>query len=186
MLRARLDARPEAGRVTAHPGRKGGRPPAGVPARGSGPDGRDAAAGPRLPFRPEREHHDDQGQGKSDQHAGHLLLDPLARSFAHAALPVAQPAPASLPPNATLVHLDQMMTRLVRKVAWGGDGRRGAARIELGAGELAGATIVVEADNGALSVDIDLPPGAAPDVWRERLTKRFKGRGFNLVELNVR
>jgi len=159
----------------------------GVHARSPGKDSASVAPLPR-PLHEEREHRDAaRGRDGEGSHAGGLL-DPLTRSFAHGQLHMAAVASpqAALPPNPTLVHLDQMMTKLVRKVAWGGDGRRGAARIELGAGELAGATILVESDNGALSVDVELPPGAAADVWRERLEKRFKGRGFDLVELNVR
>lgn len=140
-----------------------------------------------MPRHP-NDHRDARHDHGGDPRAAGGPLDPLARSFAHGQLHVAAAPPAApaLPPNPTLVHLDQMMTKLVRKVAWGGDGRRGTARLELGAGDLAGATIVVQSDHGALSVDVELPPGAPADVWRERLEKRFKGRGFDLVELNVR
>lgn len=145
---------------------------------------------PQLPLHAERQHRD-EGGGRQHDHARPpaASLDPLARSFAHQQLQmaVAPPPPGTAPPpNVTLVHLDQMMTKLVRKVAWGGDGERGAARIELGAGELAGATIVVQSDHGALSVDVELPAGVAADAWRGRLEKRFARRGFDLVELNVR
>lgn len=114
-------------------------------------------------------------------------LDPLARSLAGMRpwtppLPAPTAAPA---PNATLVQMEQMITRLVRRVAWGGDGMHGTARIELGAGELAGATLTVHAQARELTVDIDLPPGVAAGPWRERLLARLEQRGFAIRELNV-
>ncbi len=192
LLRARPGAckgsRPVAGkqpgpRASSQSGARG----AGLRAGGPGKEAACVAPPPR-PLDEGRERHEAHHADGGDGPRGGGLLDPLTRSFAHGQMHMAAAAspPAALPPNPTLVHLDQMMTKLVRKVAWGGDGRRGAARIELGAGELAGATIIVQSDHGALSVDVELPPGAAADVWRERLEKRFKGRGFDLVELNVR
>ncbi len=182
-----LQGRPGFGKALGRlPGKKGGLPAPAAGLSGHPPEGNGTSPLPRL------SHPGRDGQGQGHSHHGqdpgrpNALLDPLVRSFAHGQLShVSAPPPPAAPPP-TLVHLDQIMTKLVRKVAWGGDGERGAARIELGAGELAGATIVVESDNGALSVDVELPPGVAADVWRERLEKRFKGRGFNLVELNVR
>ncbi len=185
-LRARL------GLPTGHQAVAGQHRGAGVGVRSAAPSqahpGSKGEGPPLPPLAPRGQREQGDSRHDHDPRAPAPLLDPLARTFAHGQLHLAQPAPppAALPPTVSLVHLDQMMTKLVRKVAWGGDGERGAARIELGAGELAGATIIVQSDHGALSVDVELPPGAAADVWRERLEKRFKGRGFNLVELNVR
>jgi hypothetical protein len=89
-------------------------------------------------------------------------------------------------PTTTPVHLEQLITRWVRRIAWGGDGRKGSARIELGAGALAGAVIVVQADAGQVSIDIDLPPDADASAWRDRLRERLNGRGLSVAELTVR
>lgn len=80
----------------------------------------------------------------------------------------------------------ELWGRLVRKIAWGGDGRRTTARIEIGSGEWAGATIVVSAAAREVAVDIELPAGVAATEWRTRLAERLRERGLDLAELTVR
>jgi hypothetical protein len=80
----------------------------------------------------------------------------------------------------------ELWGRLVRRVAWGGDARGATARIEIGAGEWAGATIVVHAVERQVAVEIELPPGARVESWRERLAERFGERGLALSELTIR
>jgi hypothetical protein len=93
-------------------------------------------------------------------------------------------APAA---NAALLpELEMMLTRLVKRAAWGGDGRKGTARLELGAGPLEGATLLVQAEDGELSIDLELPPGAATEEWRERLLGRLSARGLVVREITVR
>jgi hypothetical protein len=75
---------------------------------------------------------------------------------------------------------------LVRRVAWGGDGRSATARIEIGAGALDGATIVVTAIAREVVVHIDVPPGAEAGRWQQRLADRLRERGLSLLELTVR
>jgi hypothetical protein len=82
--------------------------------------------------------------------------------------------------------LAELWTRLVRRVAWGGDGRRTTARIEIGSGQWAGAAIVVHALEREITLEIDLPAGAQLDDWRERIADRFRERGLELAELTVR
>lgn len=121
--------------------------------------------------------------GQEGPHAGLELLDPLVRCLASPpsrALPVAAPVPAAFSPE-----LDQLLRDLVRRAAWGGDRRRGTARIELGAGELAGATLLVEADANDLRIDLELPAGVPAEPWRQRLAARLSERGFAVCELNV-
>jgi hypothetical protein len=84
------------------------------------------------------------------------------------------------------VPFAELWTRLVRRVAWGGDGRRATARIEIGEGEWAGAAIVVHALEREIAIEIDLPEGARLDAWRERIAGRFRERGLELSELTVR
>jgi hypothetical protein len=90
------------------------------------------------------------------------------------------PAPVAVP-----LELDQLLRDLVRRAAWGGDRRRGTARIEVGAGELAGATLLVEADANDLRIDLELPAGVLAEPWRERLAARLSERGFAVRELHV-
>jgi hypothetical protein len=100
------------------------------------------------------------------------------------ALPqVQQPVGASA---AARTAVEQLFQKLVRKIAWGGDGRRGGARIELGSGELAGAVIEVQARDGNVEVDIQLPRGIAAGDWQERLERRFAKRGLRVEALRVR
>jgi hypothetical protein len=84
-----------------------------------------------------------------------------------------------------LPELEQLIGQLVRRAAWNGDRRRGTARLELGSGELAGATLLVESDAHELRIDLHLPAGASREVWRERIASRLESRGFEIRELNV-
>ncbi len=90
--------------------------------------------------------------------------------------PAALAAPAALPVREDLQNL---LTGLARRVAWGGDRRKGSARIELSEGALAGATLVVHTEQRSVSVEIELPAGggAAGDL-QQRLLDRLEARGF--------
>jgi hypothetical protein len=113
--------------------------------------------------------------------------DPIARLLLQAAPRAPLPVePAAPPPNAALPQLEQLLAALVRRAAWGGDGRKGAARLEIGAGALEGATLQVISEGGELSIDLVLPPGAPAADWEERLTERLRGRGLEVREISVR
>lgn len=86
---------------------------------------------------------------------------------------------AAAPSDRVASELDALLVRLVRRAAWGGDRRRGTARIELGSGELAGAALTVTASDGEVAVDLELPPGHSAEHWQQRLTQRLRERGFN-------
>jgi hypothetical protein len=114
-------------------------------------------------------------------------VDPIYRALAQtgprlpAAIEAATPAA-----NAVLIpELEMLLSRLVKRAAWGGDGRKGTARLELGAGPLEGATLLVHAEDGELSIDLELPPGAATEEWRDRLLARLAARGLTVRELTV-
>jgi hypothetical protein len=81
--------------------------------------------------------------------------------------------------------LEHLMTALVRRVAWSGDGRRGSARLEIGAGALAGATLVIHADDGRVRVHLDVPPGIDVSAWRERIARSLAARRIATDELDV-
>jgi len=74
--------------------------------------------------------------------------------------------------------LQNLLTGLVRRAAWGGDRRKGTARIELSEGSLAGATLVVHAEQRSVSVELELPPGMATQGWQQRIAARLEARGF--------
>jgi hypothetical protein len=84
-------------------------------------------------------------------------------------------APAALPLREDLQNL---LIGLARRAAWGGDRRKGSARIELTEGALAGATLVVHAEQRTVSVELELPAGMAAHGWQQRITERLEGRGF--------
>ena len=74
---------------------------------------------------------------------------------------------------------------LVRRVQWGGDGRKGTVRMELGAGALAGATLQVSSDRGRVSVQLDVPPGVDAAEWRERITTSLAAKNIATDQVEV-
>jgi hypothetical protein len=117
--------------------------------------------------------------------------EPLARSLAQVALDagslgaVVEPQRSLAAPLIVPVHLSGM-ERLLKRVAWGGDGKRGVARIEFAAGALSGATLQIEANQGSLSLLLELPPGASSGEWVGRLRHRLRARGLRIDEFIVR
>lgn len=117
------------------------------------------------------------------QRARHSALDwastqtPLAPSGTPVAQAVTGTQAAASPSVRAAASLEDLLPALVRRIAWSGDGQRGSVRLELGAGELAGGTLLVHADAGRVSVHLDVPPGADPGVWQRRLQERLALRG---------
>jgi len=81
--------------------------------------------------------------------------------------------------------LEDLLPSLVRRVAWSGDGRRGTVRLELGAGEMAGATLLVHVDDGRVRVHLSGPPGVDLGGWRERIADRLAARGLEVDEVEA-
>ena len=113
------------------------------------------------------------------------LVEPLACSLA---VPLSRVAPsispAERPADASL--LAPVVAQLVRRLSWGGDGRRGVARIEVGAGSLAGATLLVTAEGGEVRVEVDLPPGGTAEAWANRLATALEARGVRVAGIHLR
>jgi hypothetical protein len=51
-------------------------------------------------------------------------------------------------------------------------------RLEIGAGELAGGTLLVQVDDGRVRVRLIAPPGVDVAAWRGRITDRLAARGL--------
>lgn len=118
-------------------------------------------------------------------------LDPMARRAAQLAPPVhvapataLQESPASVETQAR-VSLEEILPALVRKIAWAGDGKRGSVRIELGAGELAGSTLLVHADHGKVKVELSVPPGVDAHDWQQRIHHKLSARGLDVESVEV-
>ncbi len=120
-------------------------------------------------------------------------LEPAARHAAQLAPPVTTPvAPTAAPALAEAApvararaSLEDLLPALVRRVAWSGDGKRGTVRLELGAGALAGATLLVHTDEGRVRVHLSAPPGVDLEGWRTRIASRLAGRGLDVAEVEV-
>jgi hypothetical protein len=155
-----------------------------------------AAAGPSAaaPARHKRGF-DEPAPGKHHEPA-ETPLDSVARHAAQLAPPMAHEPVAPqvlLPPAAAAAapevrahaSLEDLLPALVRKVAWTGDGRRGTVRLELGAGALSGATLLVHTDEGRVRVHLDAPSGADVEQWRARITQRLAARGLAVDSVEV-
>ncbi len=81
--------------------------------------------------------------------------------------------------------VEEMLPALVRRIAWGGNGQRGSVRMELGAGTLAGGTVVVHADDGKVRVEVSAPSGADPAEWRRRIDARLREHGLDVESVEV-
>jgi hypothetical protein len=106
------------------------------------------------------------------------------RMTPHASLDVA-PSDAARSAVRAAASLEDLVPALVRRIAWSGDRHRGTVRLELGAGELAGATLLVHADDGHVRIHMDVPPGVDANRWRERIRCRLVSRGMRLDALEV-
>lgn len=115
------------------------------------------------------------------------FIDPLELNLAGASLPVTLAGDALALARSALpapgVPLDAVLAfELVKRVQWGGDRRRGVARIELAAG----AVIVLENEGREVTLDITLPPGSENEDLPERLSKRLEARGIAVTAITVR
>jgi len=85
--------------------------------------------------------------------------------------------------------LEELLPALVRNVAWSGDGTRGVVHLELGAGALSGARVVIEADGGRVRVSVTGPASvhAAVDLeaWRDRIAARLAARGLEASSVEI-
>lgn len=111
------------------------------------------------------------------------LLDPLfcqlAVNSGLSSFVQPNPSPSAAPAALPLREdLQSLLSGLSRRAAWGGDRRRGCARIELSEGALAGATLVVRTERRTVSVELELPPGMVAQDWQQRIAERLEGRGF--------
>ena len=134
-------------------------------------------------LRRESEHPSNPGGDLEARAEREALLDPLLCQMAAqqgvgpgVVVHAAQLAPPALPLRDDLQNL---LTGLARRVAWGGDRRKGSARIELSEGALAGATLVVHTEQRSVSVELELPAGARGTGLEERLRERLEARGFS-------
>jgi hypothetical protein len=138
-------------------------------------------------LQPEKEHHPGEEETPLDSVARHAaqLAPPLAHEPAAPALPLPSPsAPAAAEVRAH-ASLEDMLPALVRKVAWSGDGRRGAVRMELGSGVLSGATLLVQTEDGRVRVHLNAPSGADVEQWRARIAERLASRGLTVDSVEV-
>lgn len=149
--------------------------PASRPAHGAAGQGRGQTAG-----------EDDPGEvpvGSANQRrAGEKELE-TALSVPPPVIAPPPLTPVTVDPQAAssaraVASLEDLLPALVRRIAWSGDGQRGSVRLELGAGELAGATLLVHADAGRVSVQMDVPPGVDAAAWEQRLRARLAARGL--------
>jgi hypothetical protein len=81
--------------------------------------------------------------------------------------------------------LEVLLPALVRRVAWSNDGKRGTARLEIGSGDLTGATLLVHADAGRVRVRLEVPPGVDARSWRERIVQRLASRDIPIDDVEV-
>ncbi len=137
-----------------------------------------------------------RGAGKAKRRAPEEedeALDPLYQSLSPSAVwapPLAgamavPSAPAAAVERQARTSLEELLPALVRKIAWSGDARRGTVRLELGAGALSGATLVVHADEGRVRVQLNAPEGVDPAAWRARIEERLAARGLDVESVEV-
>jgi len=116
-------------------------------------------------------------------------LDPAFRQSAQNA-PFGGPATAPLlpltgPEVRPRASLEDLLPQIVKRIAWGGDARKGSVRMELGGGVLAGGTVLVHADEGRVRVELATPPGCDPAEWRRRIEARLVARGIAVDAIEV-
>lgn len=117
-------------------------------------------------------------------------IDPLAFGLApayvapQAAIGLAA-APNPVLPAGAPAWESAVLQEVVRRVSWGGDRRRGTARIEL-AGALAGTTILVHGEGREVSLEIAGAPSVDGRELGRRIEGRLAARGLEVGSIDVR
>jgi hypothetical protein len=139
----------------------------------------------------------DVGIDATSRHAAQLAPPPMhpapiLETATVASALASQTSTAGAPPAGFVPSsLGDLMPGLVRKVAWSGDARRGALRLELGSGALAGASVVVQSEGGRVDVTLVAPSGAAGpsrgdlEAWRDRIAARLEARGIDVGSVEL-
>jgi hypothetical protein len=104
------------------------------------------------------------------------LINPTGGLEAAAALAAVVAPAASAHPG--VAEVAELVERWVRRVALGGDQRRGAIRLDIGQGRFSGAELLVVAEAGHVSVELQLPSSMAQGDLSERLRARLERRGY--------
>jgi hypothetical protein len=101
-------------------------------------------------------------------------------------------ATAAAPPPVearAAASLEELLPTFVRQVGWGTEGDQGAIHLELGAGALSGARLVVQANAGRVHVTLSAPAGVHASVdlaaWRDRIAARLAARGLDVGAVDV-
>jgi hypothetical protein len=105
-----------------------------------------------------------------------LLINPAGGLDAGAPLAAVVAPPATAHPG--VAEVAELVERWVRRVALGGDQRRGAVRLDIGQGRFSGAELLVVAEAGHVSVELQLPASMAQGDLSERLRARLERRGY--------
>ena len=90
----------------------------------------------------------------------------------------ALPTSAQAMPHPGVAEVAELVERWVRRVALGGDQRRGAVRLDIGQGRYSGAELLVVAEAGHVSVELQLPANLVEGDLSERLRSRLERRGY--------
>jgi len=112
------------------------------------------------------------GRGGSEVAEWFSLINPTGGVEVAAAAP----APAVTPPG--VAEVAELVERWVRRAALGGDQRRGAVRLDIGQGRFSGAEVLVVAEAGHVSVELQLPANLVEGDLSERLRSRLERRGY--------
>lgn len=97
--------------------------------------------------------------------------------------PLAEHAAAHEHVDSMLRHgaVFELAPQLLRKMAWSGDGKRGAARLELGSGSLSGAVVTLESNGREVELSVEGLTAREESSLRERLSEGLSARGFRLI-----
>lgn len=127
-----------------------------------------------------------EGAGDAEREldaAASELLEPLDPLVASLTSPLASMRSTPVALASVSPALDQVALQLVRRFSAGASSRGATVRMEFSAGPLAGASIVVTSDAGALSVAVDAPAGFDAGPLAERLRQRLEAKGLRVETL---
>jgi hypothetical protein len=112
------------------------------------------------------------GRGGSEVAEWFSLINPTGG----VEVPATAPAQPAAPPG--VAEVAELVERWVRRAALGGDQRRGAVRLDIGQGRFSGAEVLVVAEAGHVSVELQLPANLVEGDLSERLRTRLERRGY--------